>query len=130
MLHPRKQFGNVGLGTTIQSHRWRTIGIVEQRAGTSGFRVKRFNAQKVRVEVNQSHFRRVRGLKSNVLIRDEEQELIGKKRVLGVIRPEIAGALKRASLERQLAAAEFFSQQEIVERALVAWLRENGGLNS
>ena len=46
------------------------------------------------------------------------------------LRPEIAGALKRASLERQLAAAEFFSQQEIVERALVAWLRENGGLNS
>lgn len=46
------------------------------------------------------------------------------------LRPEIAGALKRASLERQLAAAEFFSQQEIVERALAAWLRENGGLNS
>ena len=34
------------------------------------------------------------------------------------------------SVERQLAAAEFFSQQEIVERALVAWLRENGCLNS
>ena len=46
------------------------------------------------------------------------------------LRPEIAGALKRASLERQLAAAEFFSQQEIVERALAAWLRENGCLNS
>lgn len=42
------------------------------------------------------------------------------------LRPEIAGALKRASLERQLAAAEFFSQQEIVERALVAWMHENG----
>lgn len=42
------------------------------------------------------------------------------------LRPEIAGALKRASLERQLAGAEFFSQQEIVERALAAWLRENG----
>jgi len=42
------------------------------------------------------------------------------------LRPEIAGALKRASLERQLASAEFFSQQEIVERALAAWLRENG----
>ena len=41
------------------------------------------------------------------------------------LRPEIAGALKRASLERQLASAEFFSQQEIVERALTAWLREN-----
>ena len=45
------------------------------------------------------------------------------------LRPEIAGALKRASLERQLAAAEFFSQQEIVERALAAWLRENGHWN-
>ena len=41
------------------------------------------------------------------------------------LRPEIAGALKRASLERQLDNAEFFSQQEIVERALAAWLREN-----
>ncbi len=46
------------------------------------------------------------------------------------LRPEIAGALKRASLERQLAGAEFFSQQEIVERALAAWLHENGCLNS
>ena len=44
------------------------------------------------------------------------------------LRPEIAGALKRASLERQLAGAEFFSQQEIVERALAAWLTENGHL--
>jgi len=34
--------------------------------------------------------------------------------------------LKRVSLKRQLTAAEFFSQQEIVERALAAWLRENG----
>ncbi len=46
------------------------------------------------------------------------------------LRPEIAGALKRASLERQLASAEFFSQQEIVERALAAWLTENGHYNS
>ena len=42
------------------------------------------------------------------------------------LRPEIAGALKRTSLERQLASAEFFSQQEIVERALAAWLSDNG----
>lgn len=40
--------------------------------------------------------------------------------------PEIAGALKRASLERQLAGEEFFSQQEIVDRALTTWLQENG----
>jgi hypothetical protein len=44
--------------------------------------------------------------------------------------PEIAGALKRVSLERQLARAEYFSQQEIVERALAAWLREIGNLSS
>ena len=42
------------------------------------------------------------------------------------LRPEIAGSLKLASLERQLASAEFFSQQEIVERALTTWLTENG----
>ena len=40
--------------------------------------------------------------------------------------PEIAGALKRASLERQLARAEYFSQQEIVERCLRVWLQEQG----
>ena len=40
--------------------------------------------------------------------------------------PEVAGALKRASLERQLAGADFFSQQEIVERALVQWMADNG----
>jgi len=38
--------------------------------------------------------------------------------------PEIAGALKRISLERQLARADYFSQQEIVERALKAWLQQ------
>lgn len=40
--------------------------------------------------------------------------------------PEIAGTLKRISLERQLARADYFSQQEIVERALKAWLHQNG----
>ena len=40
--------------------------------------------------------------------------------------PEVAGSLKRASLERQLAGSDFFSQQEIVERALVEWMTENG----
>lgn len=39
--------------------------------------------------------------------------------------PEIAGALKRISLERQLARADYFSQQEIVERALKAWLQQH-----
>ncbi len=44
------------------------------------------------------------------------------------LRPEIAGALKRASLERQLAGEELFTQQEIVEEALEPWLREEGFL--
>ena len=39
--------------------------------------------------------------------------------------PEIAGALKRVSLERQLARADYFSQQEIVERALKVWLQQH-----
>jgi hypothetical protein len=45
------------------------------------------------------------------------------------LRPEIAGALKRASLERQLAGEELFTQQEIVEEALEPWLREQGYLS-
>jgi len=57
-------------------------------------------------------------------------QLVGLIPITVRLRPEIAGALKRASLERQLASAEFFSQQEIVERALVAWLAENGHYNS
>ena len=40
--------------------------------------------------------------------------------------PEIAGALKRASLERQLAGEELFTQQDIVEQALEPWLRREG----
>ena len=44
------------------------------------------------------------------------------------LRPEIAGALKRASLERQLSGEEPFTQQDIVEQALEPWLREEGYL--
>lgn len=44
------------------------------------------------------------------------------------LRPEIAGALKRASLERQLAGEELYTQQDIVEQALEPWLREEGYL--
>ena len=44
------------------------------------------------------------------------------------LRPEIAGALKRASLERQLDGEEVFSQQDLVENALEPWLREEGFL--
>lgn len=45
------------------------------------------------------------------------------------LRPEIAGALKRASLERQLNGEEVFTQQELVESALEPWLIEEGYLS-
>ena len=45
------------------------------------------------------------------------------------LRPEIAGALKRASLERQLSGEELFTQQDIVEQALEPWLRQEGLLS-
>lgn len=44
------------------------------------------------------------------------------------LRPEIAGALKRASLERQLGGEEPYTQQDLVEQLLEPWLRENGFL--
>jgi hypothetical protein len=44
------------------------------------------------------------------------------------LRPEVAGGLKRASLERELAGEEPFTQQELVEQLLEPWLRENGFL--
>lgn len=44
------------------------------------------------------------------------------------MRPEIAGALKRASLERQLNGEETFTQQEIVESTLEPWLQDEGYL--
>lgn len=44
------------------------------------------------------------------------------------LRPEIAGGLKRASLERQLAGEETFTQQDMVEQLLEPWLRDNGFL--
>jgi len=51
--------------------------------------------------------------------------LVGLIPITVRLSPEIAGALKRISLERQLARADYFSQQEIVERALKAWLQQN-----
>ena len=44
------------------------------------------------------------------------------------LRPEIAGALKRASLERQLNGEVVFTQQALVELALEPWLRAEGYL--
>ncbi len=45
------------------------------------------------------------------------------------LRPEIAGALKRASLERELAGEDVFTQQAIVEEALEPWLADAGFLD-
>ena len=45
------------------------------------------------------------------------------------LRPEIAGALKRASLERELAGEDLFTQQAIVEEALEPWLNREGFLD-
>lgn len=42
------------------------------------------------------------------------------------LRPELAGALKRASLERQLSGEEPNTQQDLVELVLEPWLAENG----
>ncbi|WP_345327660.1 hypothetical protein [Novipirellula rosea] len=45
------------------------------------------------------------------------------------LRPEVAGALKRASLERELEGEQVFTQQDLVEQALEPWLKENGFLD-
>ncbi|QEG37708.1 hypothetical protein [Bythopirellula goksoeyrii] len=44
------------------------------------------------------------------------------------LKPEIAAALKRASLERQLAGEEIYTQQDLVEEALEPWLKGEGHL--
>lgn len=44
------------------------------------------------------------------------------------LRPEVAGGLKRASLERQLAGEDTFTQQDLVEQLLGPWLRAHGFL--
>jgi hypothetical protein len=45
------------------------------------------------------------------------------------MRPEVASALKRASLTRQLKGKTPFTMQDIHEEALENWLREKGYLN-
>ena len=44
------------------------------------------------------------------------------------LRPQIAGGLKRASLERQLQGEEVYTQQDLVEQVLEPWLRSQGYL--
>lgn len=46
------------------------------------------------------------------------------------VQPEIAAALKSASLDRQLRGVERFSKRDIVEEALEPWLVENGYMES
>jgi hypothetical protein len=53
-------------------------------------------------------------------------QIVGRVPVTARCRPEIASALKRASLQRQLAGAEPHYVQDIMEQALEAWLREKG----
>lgn len=45
------------------------------------------------------------------------------------LRPEIASALKQASLQRQLNGIETYTQQDIVEEALIPWLQAEGLLD-
>ena len=42
------------------------------------------------------------------------------------LKPAVADALKRASLQRQLNGVETYTQQDIVEEALVPWSRAEG----
>jgi len=44
------------------------------------------------------------------------------------VRPEIAGALKTAALQRELQGVEPFTKREIVEHALEPWLKKDGYL--
>lgn len=53
-------------------------------------------------------------------------QFAGRVPVTTRARPEIATALKRASLTRQLNGIEPFYVQDIMEVALEAWLRDNG----
>jgi len=56
------------------------------------------------------------------------QELAGRVPLNSRIRPKFATALKRASLERELAGEEPHTIQDILEQALEPWLKEHGFL--
>lgn len=44
------------------------------------------------------------------------------------LRPELAGGLRRASLERELQGADLYTQQDLVEQVLEPWLKQEGYL--
>lgn len=54
--------------------------------------------------------------------------ILGRVPLTTRLRHDLAAALKRASLERQLATVKPNSVQEILETALEPWLRDNGYL--
>jgi hypothetical protein len=53
-------------------------------------------------------------------------QMTGRVPITTRARPEVATALKRASLQRQLAGAEPYHVQDIVEEALENWLNSKG----
>lgn len=53
-------------------------------------------------------------------------QMTGRVPVTTRCRPEVASALKRASLQRQLAGAEPYYVQDIMEEALEHWLKQYG----
>lgn len=53
-------------------------------------------------------------------------QMAGRIPVTTRCRPEVASALKRASLQRQLAGTEPYYVQDIMEVALENWLRDKG----
>jgi hypothetical protein len=77
---------------------------------------------------SQDEIRRVENALSNQPRKPKRSKVqpVGLIPVTIRLTPEIAGALKRASLERQLAGEDLFTQQEIVEQALEPWLRGAG----
>tara|TARA_A100000171_G_C2123338_1_gene142040 strand:+ start:539 stop:910 length:372 start_codon:yes stop_codon:yes gene_type:complete len=87
------------------------------------------------VEPKESHPSRVEEPKSELPKKAKPKRKPTRLQPVGLIpvtvrlRPEVAGALKRASLERQLDGEDIFSQQDLVESALEPWLREEGYLD-
>jgi len=61
------------------------------------------------------------GLASAVL-----PQMTGRIPVTTRCRPEVASAIKRVSLQRQLAGIEPYTVQDIMEQALEHWLELNG----
>ena len=56
------------------------------------------------------------------------QALDGRVPLTTRLRPELAIALKRASLERELAREAVHTMQDILEQALEPWLKDHGYL--